>query len=298
MLMAKSATLTKSDPLCLMRSVSTDNTVKLSFRISDESWYESCLLDLPYREIRKVICVSTQLGCPFDCVFCAVGTTPFRRNLTCEEILEQIRCALSDPFWNEREEDFEIAAMGTGEPLCALAEVAAAVSATKSCTPHLKSLNVATVGIPERIREYSSMHIEGVQLNLQLSLHATSNEQRRRIMPRAATINLHEILEACRQFSLSHRNRVVVNYLLLKDFNDSASDAARLADLLDPALFSVKVSVLNAAPHLTFKAAERRELREFCSMLQQSGLAARVFTSAGVDIGAGCGQFSNLAAAD
>src|SRR6267142_3066935 len=96
-----------------VRNASADGTVKLRFCTAEWASYEACLLHLNYRAIPNVICVSTQLGCPFDCSFCAIGAQQFQRNLTTSEISQQIMAALADPFWERKLNEFEIAAMGT-----------------------------------------------------------------------------------------------------------------------------------------------------------------------------------------
>lgn len=278
------------------RSLSADGTVKLTFAVGQGVTYESCLLNLKYRHIPRVVCVSTQIGCPFDCAFCAVGRIPFRRSLLTSEILDQILHALADPLWRGMSDPFEVAAMGTGEPMCALEEVIGAVRQAKRAFPNLESLNVATVGIPEQIERYNHELVEGVDFHLQLSLHGTTDQQRAQIMPRAARIPIADTLAACSRFARKHGSQVLINYLLLDGFNDSEEDAERLLYLLPPDLYSIKLSVLNPTQIFRFKTARAFSFHSFGSILARNGLRVRVFTSAGVDVGAGCGQFSNVLA--
>jgi 23S rRNA (adenine2503-C2)-methyltransferase len=206
--------------------------------------------------------------------------------------LEQIGAVSADPTWSDQ--NFEVAAMGTGEPLLALQELTGAIVSAKIRFPRLCSLNVSTVGLPEKIREYSKIYLSGVELNLQLSLHGSSDSQRQLVMPRAsAAASLMSILEACKEFASTHGRRVVVNYLLLEGVNDTIIDAHRLAKLLSPDRFSVKVSALNTVPNVQVIGAGRESLGLFSSVLRDCGLESRVFASVGSDIGAGCGQFSN-----
>ena len=283
-----------AEPLvCPTRSLSADGTVKFSFAVGQGVTYESCLLNLGYRRIPRVVCVSTQIGCPFDCAFCAVGRIPLQRNLSASEIFNQVLHALTDPLWRGMTDPFEVAAMGTGEPMCALEEVIGAVRQAKHAFPNLRSLNVATVGIPEKIERYADECVEGIEFHLQLSLHGTTDQQRTHIMPRAARVPIADILAACSRFARKHGRQVLVNYLLLDGFNDSEEDAMRLIKLLAPELYSVKLSVLNRTPTFRFDTAGTRAFQSFCSVIARKGLQVRIFTSAGVDIGAGCGQFSN-----
>jgi 23S rRNA (adenine2503-C2)-methyltransferase len=274
------------------REESFDGTIKYTFAGSQDATYEACSLNLPYRRILRVICVSTQVGCPFDCRFCAIGTKPFLRNLSAAEILEQISVVSTDASW--RDQAFEVAAMGTGEPLLALQELAEAIALAKIRFSRLCSLNVSTIGLPEKIREYSKLDLSGVELNLQLSVHGSSDTQRQLVMPRASmSASLMSVLDACKEFALTHSRKVVVNYLLFDGLNDTIIDARRLAKLLSPDHFSVKVSALNTIPNGRLTGARRESLVSFSSALGDCGLESRVFVSVGSDIAAGCGQFSN-----
>jgi len=277
------------------RVISADGTAKLSYWVKNNYQCDTCLLELPYRETPLVICVSTQVGCPFDCSFCAVGLTTFQRTLAEQELLDQILLSRLDPWWGSKvSEPYEVAAMGTGEPMLALPKLIGAIRRAKEQDPALVSLNVATVGIPDKIRKYANENIDHVKLGLQISVHGSKDEQRRYLMPRAADFDLGSIVEAGIYFAKTRNTKVVANYLLIRGVNDSIEDAKRLAALLDPNHFAVKVSALNAVTGGKWTPANTKSLLEFCDWLKSNGMNARVFTSAGVDIRAGCGQFSNL----
>jgi 23S rRNA (adenine2503-C2)-methyltransferase len=276
------------------RLVSTDGTVKVSFLDAEGRRFETCLLNLEYRIVSRVVCVSTQVGCPFDCRFCSVGSDPFIRSLTRDEIFAQVFSAIHDSFWHPRHNAFEIAAMGTGEPLCALEELIGAVQMSKEQFPELISLNVATIGIPDGIRRYSGVDIEGVDVNLQLSLHGASDEKRAIVMPLASRFGLVPVLNACEDFALRRQKPVLVNYLLIDGVNDSAEDAFDLCRLLDPHFFTIKLSVLNPTKAIGLTGSRGDAISRFQNILRNNGFShVRVFTSCGKDIGAGCGQFSN-----
>lgn len=278
----------------LARATSFDGTVKLSFGLKGGHTCDSCLLDLAYRRFPLVVCVSTQVGCPYDCRFCAVGQGSFSRSLSVQEISEQILLSRMDPWWASKDEDgFEVAAMGTGEPMLVLDQLMDAIRIAKSRDEGLVSLNLATIGIPARIRQFARERVDKVELNLQLSLHATTDDQRRCLMPRAAQFALGDVLDAACYFSQLRKKRVTANYLLVRGVNDSEKDAHRLVELLDPRFFEIKISVLNPIPLEQLQPSPLARLTDFCALLQSEGLQARVFGSAGVDIGAGCGQFSN-----
>ncbi len=276
------------------RSSSADGTVKLAYMIPEGGRVETCLLDLAYREIPLVVCVSTQVGCPFDCKFCAVGLTTYERNLTAEEILYQITLSRQNPWWQSRMgSQYEVAAMGTGEPMLVLPQLIGAIRIAKAEDDGLISLNVATVGLPEKIREYANEEIDGVKLSLQLSLHGSTDEQRWQVMPSASRFGIGKVIAAASDFARSKQTCVTVNYLLFEGLNDSFEDARRLAAMLNPRFFTIKVSAFNPVPGAEAVPASYQRLFEFSSWLKEQGLSARVFSSAGVDIGAGCGQFSN-----
>jgi len=275
------------------RQLSGDGTVKFTFIDHQGHTFETCLLDLGYRTVPRVVCISTQVGCPFDCRFCAIGRDPFVRNLSCDELSYQILSAMDYSHWAEGHQTFEVAAMGTGEPLCALEELVSAVRSAKEDFPELVSLNVSTIGIPERIRQYSQTDIQGVDLSLQLSLHGASDEQRTFIMPIASRFSLSTVLRACKEFAITHKKAVLANYLLVEGVNDRCEDAIQLCKLLDPCFFSIKLSILNPTETAQLVGSNAAAISKFQTTLQNNGFQARVFTSCGRDIGAGCGQFSN-----
>jgi 23S rRNA (adenine2503-C2)-methyltransferase len=276
------------------RVLSTDGTVKLSFLDKRGLRFETCLLNLEYRMVPRVVCVSTQVGCPFDCSFCSVGSDPLIRSLTCDEIFAQVFSAMRDSFWDGGQGAFEIAAMGTGEPMCALDGLIDAVRISKETFPELISLNVATVGVPDGIRRYSQIEVEGIDINLQLSLHGSSDEQREMLMPLASRFGLGAVLKACEDFAMRRQKRVLANYLLIDGVNDTAADAFDLCRLLDPRYFTIKLSILNPAGVANLRGSQADSIHRFRNTLWSNGFSeARVFTSCGKDIGAGCGQFSN-----
>jgi 23S rRNA (adenine2503-C2)-methyltransferase len=275
------------------RSVSSDGTVKLSFADANGRSFETCILNLDYRPISRVVCVSTQIGCPFDCLFCAVGQEQFVKSLASLDISHQISAAIDDASWGNRRIRFEVAAMGTGEPLCHLDEVVAGVRRARADFPTLVSLNLATVGLPDGIKRYARVDLDGVEPGLQLSLHAANDEKRALIMPSASRFKLSSVVDACRDFAVIRKRRVTVNYLLIQGINDAEQDALKLCDLLEPEFFLIKLSILNQTRRSALKGSSPEVISRFKNILSEHTLESRIFESCGSDISAGCGQFSN-----
>src|ERR1700675_307299 len=209
------------------RTPSQDGSQKLVLILEDGARIQSVLM--PDRD-RLTLCVSTQVGCGFACAFCLTGTMGLERNLTAGEIVGQVLAARSTLGPGERLT--HIVYMGMGEPL---ANYAATVQSLRILTEPKafgfspRRITVSTVGLVLGIERLAK---ENLKVNLAISLHATSNEIRDRIMPVNKGFAIEELLAACRRFPLPFRQRMTFEYVLLEDVNDSVEDARRLVKLL------------------------------------------------------------------
>lgn len=228
-------------------------------------------------------CVSTQIGCNVGCRFCETGKQKSLRNLDASEIVEQVRQTLSDQGHDGPLDALSFA--GMGEPLHNFDAVAAA-SATIKSERLAKQIICFTSGVAPRIPQVADTQID----TLYVSLHATTDEVRERLIPTNRKYPIGAILEASRQYVQRAGRRVWINYLLLSGVNDSLEDAARLANLIDPIRFSVRLCHWNAVDDREFACSGNGG--PFLAVLQSRGLPATLEAPyrEARNVGGGCGQ--------
>lgn len=300
-LVAKLEDMSYLPQLTLMhQSNSEDGTRKFLFRLEDGRDIETVLIPSEMRDDegdakRKTICVSTQVGCPLDCKFCATASLKLKRNLTAGEILLQI-------FEVERitgEEITNMVYMGMGEPMLNYENVVRSlriITDPDNAVLSKRRITVSTSGIPQAIRDFAH---EGLDVKLALSLHATTNGLRTQIMPINKRYPLEEVLAAMDEYYRVTRIPVTFEYILFEGLNDTSADAKRIAkitrrvpskvnvipfhkiDFTDPQGISAS---LRPAPPQAFNA--------FIRMLQENGVQVMVRSSSGQDIEAACGQLA------
>ncbi len=271
------------------RTPSQDGSQKLVFRLEDGARVQSVLM--PDGE-RLTLCVSTQVGCAFGCAFCYTGTMGLERNLTTAEILGQVVGASRTLSAGRRLT--HIVYMGMGEPL---ANYAATVKSLRLLTdPQAfgfspRRVTVSTVGLVGGIEKLAR---ENLRVNLAISLHATDNEIRDRLMPVNRGFALEELLAACRRFPLPFRQRMTFEYVLLDGVNDAPGDARRLARLLKGIRAKINLIPFNDWEGSGFARPPRERILAFQSLLLEHGITATVRWSKGEDIGAACGQLREV----
>ncbi|HEX8741882.1 MAG TPA: 23S rRNA (adenine(2503)-C(2))-methyltransferase RlmN [Thermoleophilaceae bacterium] len=260
---------------------SRDGTEKALFRTGDGRAIEGVLMR--YRDGRRSLCLSSQVGCALTCTFCATGRMRFARNLTESEILDQA-------LHFRRIEPVDHAVfMGMGEPLMNLDAVLAACERLPGLGIAPRRTAISTVGwIPgiERLTE------EGPPVRLALSLHAADEALRSELMPVNDRYALSEVLEACLRWSRARRQPVFVEYLMLDGVNDRYEQAMALADVLEPRqAFKVNLIPYNpTSPDL--RGSSRAAIDAFRAALEERGLRATVRLTRGRDIEAACGQLA------
>jgi 23S rRNA (adenine2503-C2)-methyltransferase len=264
---------------------SQDGSQKLVLRYADGARVQSVLM--PDGD-RLTLCVSTQVGCGFGCAFCFTGTMGLERNLSAGEIIGQVMVARRGLAPGER--ITHIVYMGMGEPL---ANYAATVKSLRLLTdPRAfgfspRRITVSTVGLVSGIERLAK---ESLKVNLAISLHATSNEIRDRIMPVNRGFAIEELLGACRRFPLPFRQRMTFEYVLLESVNDSAEDARRLVRLLKGIRGKINLIPFNDWEGSGFGRPPLPRILAFQAILLEHGITATIRWSKGEDIGAACGQ--------
>ena len=271
---------------------SQDGSQKLVLRLADGARVQSVLMP---DEDRLTLCVSTQVGCGFGCAFCYTGTMGVDRNLTVGEIVGQLLAARRTLPSGARVT--HVVYMGMGEPL---ANYASTVRSLRLLTDPQgfgfspRRITVSTVGLVSGIERLAR---ENLRVNLAVSLHATTDEDRDRLMPVNKGFNLPALLAACRRFPLPMRQRMTFEYVLLDRVNDSPEDARRLVRLLHGIRGKVNLIPFNDWEGSGFQRPPLQRILAFQAILLEHEIIATVRWSKGEDIGAACGQLKEPAGA-
>lgn len=276
---------------------SRDGTEKFLFRLFDGRWIESVLIpefDETGRVSRLTICVSSQVGCLFNCSFCATGKMGLLRNLTIGEITGQVLAvhAMAKKKYGKRITN--IVYMGMGEPFHNYGPVTD--SAEILCDPgglHLspRRITLSTVGLTSQIRRYAK---EKKTWNLAISLHAADDAKRSKLMPVNKKMNLEKLKEAITFYHQELKQPVTYEYLLFDGFNDGSEDARKLAKIAHWVPSKVNIIVYNRVEGVPFKRAAEKKTDRFLGVLTELKVRATVRRNRGDDIEAGCGQLAIL----
>ena len=266
---------------------SQDGSQKLVFALHGGSRISSVLMP---DDDRMTLCVSTQAGCGFTCAFCLTGVMGLERNLTAAEIVGQVLAA-NRLLEGEGRRATHIVFMGMGEPL---ANYAALVKSLRILTDAKlgvayspRRLTVSTVGLVPGIEKLGR---EDLKVNLAISLHATTDDVRSRLMPVNRSFDLAALMAAVGRYPLASRQRVFFEYVMLEDVNDTADDARRLARLLRGLKAKVNLIPFNDWEGAKFRRPPLARILSFQSVLLDAGITTTVRWSKGEDIGAACGQ--------
>jgi 23S rRNA (adenine2503-C2)-methyltransferase len=266
---------------------STDGTLKAILLAADGAQVESVLI--PEAD-RTTLCVSTQVGCAMECTFCATGALGFTRNLTTAEIIEQV-CRMREVLDAPRKIT-NIVFMGMGEPLLNLAAVSEAIKILvhpKTFAMAPRRVTVSTVGILSKIEELLAI----APVNLAVSLHATTDRVRDRLVPLNRRYPLDALLGLLRQLDgVNHRRPVFFEYTLIEGVNDSLEDARRLPALLRGIPSKLNLIPMNPHPESTYRPPSEAAIDAFLRVLASAGMTVTLRRSRGDDIGAACGQLA------
>jgi 23S rRNA (adenine2503-C2)-methyltransferase len=266
---------------------SRDGTLKAVLRARDGAEIESVLVP---EEDRTTLCVSTQVGCAMACGFCATGFLGFHRNLTTAEIIDQV-CRMREVAGADRRIT-NIVFMGMGEPLLNLPAVMEAVRILvhpKAFAMAPRRVTVSTVGLVPKIEEL----LTGAPVNLAVSLHATTDAVRDRLVPVNRRFPLVDLLGKLRELdSITARRPIFFEYTLIAGVNDSAEDARRLAPLL--AGIPSKLNLIPMNPHADspYRPPSEAVIDGFLRIVAAAGLRVTLRRARGEDIDAACGQLA------
>jgi len=259
------------------------DTRKLLAGLVDGECVEEVLLP---SGVRRTVCVSSQVGCKFACAFCASGQAGFRRNLTAGEIVGQVLLAAA--VWGDRPGN--IVFMGVGEPLDNYDEVLRAIRILNhgdGLAVGARRITLSTCGVIPGIQRLAD---EGLQIELSVSLHATDDATRSRLMPVNQRYPLAEVLAACKEYAEATKRIITFEYTLVRGLNDSAAQAEQLARLLAPLPARVNLIPLSPVEGFAGEPSTADVSRQFIRVLEQAGLNATLRDSQGSRIKAACGQ--------
>lgn len=246
---------------------------------------------MPYEE-RFSCCISTQVGCPVGCAFCATGAGGFKRNLATGEMVDQVltvgEAAVRKKIIAADGRVSHVVFMGMGEPLLNYDATLAAVRLINDeLKVGMRNITVSTIGYVPGIYRLAA---EGMQLTLAVSLHAASDGLRRKLVPGMSRYLLKDIIAACHHYSNHTGRRVTFEYCLLKGINDSPAEAAALSSLLRGLNCHVNIIPFNQVPGSDYRQPEPSVIMSFRRVLEQSGITVTQREQKGAGIQAACGQ--------
>jgi len=273
-------------PVCLTRTAATDGTDKYLFGLADGRRIESVFIPSP---TRRTLCVSSQAGCGMGCRFCATAALRPARNLTAAEMVGQV--------WEvrnlrpEADAPTNVVFMGMGEPLAnydALLKAVTILTSEWGFALPPRRVTVSTVGFAPQMARL----LTDTKVNLTVSLGATTDALRSRLMPVNRRYPLARLLAACRAPAAGARTRITFAYTLLDGVNDAPADAKRLVSLLHGVRAKVNLIPFNAFPGAPFRPTPRQRMLEFRHLLIERGIHASIRESRGQDVQAACGQLA------
>ena len=271
---------------CVKASSAADGTKKFLFALADQRRIESVLIPM---EDRLTLCVSSQVGCAMGCRFCATAQVRPLRDLTAGEIVSQI--------WEVQKSLppgtylTNLVFMGMGEALANYDHVVKALAIVTSEWGYNFSprrVTISTVGLVPQMRRL----LEETNVNLTISLTATTNRVRDDLMPINRRYPLEQLLAACRDLPIAPRKRITFAYTMLDRVNDGEEDARRLVRLLHGLRAKVNLIPFNPFPGASFQATPRRRIERFRQMLLDKGVHAMIRESRGQDVQGACGQLA------
>jgi 23S rRNA (adenine2503-C2)-methyltransferase len=266
-------------------SRATDGTRKYLFKTHDGHLIETIMI--PEKD-RRTVCISTQVGCPMGCTFCATGLLGIKRNLKAREIAEQVFAAARDVA---PERITNVVVMGMGEPFLNYRETLLALKVLNDGDGFnlaARSIAASTSGLIDKIRRFAD---EPEQFHLAISLHTPFEEQRKEIMPVASRHSIPELMDAARYYVEKTHRKLFFEYTLLAGVNDQPSHVEALAELLEHPLYHLNLLRFNWTD-TGFAATPKREAKEFLRYARELGLPATLRPSRGQDIDAACGQLA------
>jgi 23S rRNA (adenine2503-C2)-methyltransferase len=277
-------------PAVEQRFESSDGTRRYLLRMEDNRTVETVLMP---EERRDTVCISSQVGCPVDCRFCLTALMGLERNLTAGEIVGQVLFVAREHGLDASSAKMNVVMMGMGEPLLNLEAV---LKATRLLTDPAgigmspKRITLSTSGIIPMIFKLGEA---AIRPKLAISLNASTEEQRRELMPITRKYHLKDLMAACRAYPLRSWEKLTFEYVLLKGVNDSDADAQRVVRMISKLNCKVNLIALNPGPGIRFETPDRERVESFQEIVKRA-VPCFVRKPRGRDIYAACGQLKRV----
>lgn len=267
-------------PSDAMKSV--DGTIKYLYSVGSGNFVESVYIPT---EDRATLCVSSQVGCKMNCLFCMTGKQGFTKNLSANEILNQIQSLPETDLLTN------LVFMGMGEPLDNVDElfkVLEILTAPYGYAWSPKRITVSTVGVTKGLKRF----LEESECHLAVSLHSPYSDERLSLMPVEKAFPVRNIIEMIKQYDFTHQRRVSFEYIVFKKLNDDFQHAKALACLLNKVPCRVNLIRFHAIPHVPLESSDMARMEAFRDTLNAAGIVCTIRASRGEDIFAACGMLS------
>ena len=264
------------------------NTKKFLIRLSDNQKIEAVLMR--FRQ-RRTACISTQVGCAMNCVFCATGQMGFVRNLTAGEIVEQV-ILIAREMAKEKDRLTNIVVMGMGEPFHNYQPTMQAIARLNDADGFnfgARRFTVSTIGLVPEIQRFTK---EKRQVNLAVSLHAATNELRQKLIPINKQFPLEQLFKACRDYVHQTHRRITFEWALIHEVNDSLEQAQALIDLIRNLNCHINLIPMNPTRNFPGKATNQRQAEIIRDFLIARKINCTIRMRRGLGIQAGCGQLA------
>ena len=268
------------------KQISKDSTMKFLFELSDGNFAEAVLMRFDNRA-NLTACISTQVGCPMGCSFCATAKLGFKRNLTVEEIISQIFLIQADTGLKVT----NIVYMGQGEPLLNFDNLIESIKIFReNFVVGARRITVSTCGLIPEINKLAELDF---QSTLAISLHAPNQEKRMAIMPVSVKYPYNDLIKTLKSYTEKTGRRVTIEYVLMRGINDSIDDAKELALSIAKLKSNVNLIVYNENEKSPYKKPSKENILKFKYILEASGKKVTIRLERGADIDAACGQLSS-----
>ncbi len=269
------------------KKISTDGTIKWLLKLNDNNLVETVFIP---SDKRGTLCISSQVGCTLNCKFCHTGTQLMVRNLSTDEIINQILLAKDElKDWGSQKIITNIVYMGMGEPFYNYANVKKSIDILRNnqgLDYSSKKITVSTAGIAPEINHAA----KEIGTYLALSLHAPNDELREKIMPINKKYKIQDLVDSCTNYAKINKEKIFLEYVLLKNINDTDHCSKQLIKLMSKFPSKLNLIEFNAWPGVQYEPSSKETVQKFYQAIKSSGHTVTLRKSRGEDILGACGQ--------